>query len=1052
MAFDLTIWKKLAAEKLRDASDWAKRFAGEKVPYAVYGTVGGLTLWPAIEAAKSGELLYVGGALAMAAAGVGGNLVAQQIQRWVDRKSGVDEAEVIRWVVENTANKDILAELDAILKKVESVEQANAQIRQSDRQWFVKTLEQEMQRLGNLSQFKAVLIGSGAIVQGKGAKGLGERAMLFEGPVSGSIFSTDKVAVHITQGEKKRFTEADALRKYREYVFETCQHLPMRGIDIGASDPTSGQKRMDLALIYVGLNTKTAVPGKKGKRSKQGFRVPGDEETRPLTALEAAIQNRFMVLLGDPGSGKTTFVHHLALCLAGHGLAPSNGWLDRIPGWPEKEDKLVPVPVALKDFAARMANKKKRQADPIDLWQFIVSRLAAQNLRFAKDALEAALERGEAMLLLDGLDEIQDASNQGLVRDVILAFQKRYKKARMLVTCRVLSYQEESARFEGVPFFDLAPFDEEMISAFIKAWYTELQRLEIKSHEEADGMVERLQEAVQRPDIRRLAPNPLLLTVMALVHTYKGKLPDERAMLYEDAVDMLLYRWDQLKAAGDWAQPRLTQLLDTASRAKVDLQTVLGRLAFESHGEGGFKEGEALADIKDWQLQNALAELHPAKSRDWAAQLIDTIKLRAGLLIERQRGIFTFPHRTFQEFLAGVHLSKDPDFAKHAARLAGEAAFWREVILLAVGRLVYHVGDFSKPLDLVSELCPHGKKESSVEWRKAWLAGEVLLEIGVQRAQDRSLGRDMLQRVPESLTELLSTNSLTPLERAMAGKTLAKLGDPRFDPDMWYLLKKDDLGFVEIPEGNFRMGSDKNKDPNAYDDEVPMHQVGLPTYYIGKYPVTVAQFRSFVEKSGHKSTDKDRLKGIENHPVVLVSWYDGVAYCEWLTKQFRESKNTPEWIKTLLQQKWIVRLPTEAEWEKAARGTDGRSFPWGNETDPRRANYGETGIGATSAVGCFQKGVSPYGVLDMAGNVLEWTQSLWGKDFQKPEFKYPYDPDDGRENLKAGDEVLRVLRGGAFLGDQWFVRCAYRVRLDPDNRFDFIGFRVVLAPEIPSVL
>ena len=1039
MTFDLTLWRQGVIQKLRNIKDWMNRFKTKNVPHMVYGTVAGLTLWPLVEAAQVGQLLPVAMALGGVVGSIGGNLIAEQIQRWADPESEAEENEIVQWVLENADNAEIRTALDDIIEKLGAIEQVKRELGEPDKKWFIETLKSEMAQLGNLDRFEAVLIGDGSIAQGEKAKAVGKQGILIEGSVRDSVIATDKVEVRITPGEKKRFNKAEALRKYREYVVATCGHLPMRGIDIGASDPTSGTQRMDLAQVYIGLNTKTTVPGKKGKRLKDDLSMPGKEETKPLTSLEAAIQNRRMVLLGDPGSGKTTFLNHLAFCLAAHGLDPRKDWLGRIALWPEKEGDLIPVPVALKDFAARAAGMKAK-AEPKDLWEFILGRLKAQNLGFAADPLETALEHGEAILLLDGLDEIQEKTNQGFVRDAILAFGNRYRKSRMIVTCRVLSYQENSVQLEGVPFFELAPFDNEMIDGFIRAWYTELRRLDLmKSGEEAEGMAGRLQEAVRRRDIRRLAPNPLLLTVMALVHTHKGKLPDARAVLYEEAVDILLWRWDQMKAAGERTQPRLTELLLSAGRAEMDLKRVLGRLAFEAHKQGGVKEGETLADIKEWQLQKALAELHPDKSLDWTAQLINTIKLRAGLLIEREPGVYTFPHRTFQEFLAGVCLSNEEDFPMQAARLAEEGVFWREVILLAVGRLVYLSGDLSRPLVLVNELCPRRKKRPEIDWRKAWLAGEVLVEIGVLRAEESSLGRDLLERVPGRLLALLQAGALAPSERALAGNTLSILGDPRFNPDAWFMPDEEHFGFMDIPEGPFWMGSNKDKDEEAYDDETPLHEVKLPGFYIGKFPVTMAQFRIFVQAGGYENETywkeammadvwkdgkvQDRIGpkdygepfNLDNHPVAGVTWYEAMAYSRWLTDQLKERKETPAFIrKKIVEDGWIVRLPTEAEWEKAARGDkDARIFPWGNDEDPDKANYAKTGINATSAVGCFPKGESPYGILDMSGNVWEWTRTLWGKKWDKTDFKYPYKV-DAREDLNAQKEVLRVLRGGAF--------------------------------------
>jgi formylglycine-generating enzyme required for sulfatase activity len=158
--------------------------------------------------------------------------------------------------------------------------------------------------------------------------------------------------------------------------------------------------------------------------------------------------------------------------------------------------------------------------------------------------------------------------------------------------------------------------------------------------------------------------------------------------------------------------------------------------------------------------------------------------------------------------------------------------------------------------------------------------------------------------------------------------------------------------------------------------------------------------------------------------VVGVTWYEALAYCHWLTERLRGWEDAPEPLARLLREEgWQVRLPSEAEWEKAARGTDGRAFPWGNEADPDRTNYYDTGIGSTSTVGCFPSGAGPYGIQDMSGNAWEWCATKYQdsyKDYQD-------------DNDPQGNDA-RVLRGGAFVDDEWYVRCAARFGLAPTGQ------------------
>jgi formylglycine-generating enzyme required for sulfatase activity len=222
---------------------------------------------------------------------------------------------------------------------------------------------------------------------------------------------------------------------------------------------------------------------------------------------------------------------------------------------------------------------------------------------------------------------------------------------------------------------------------------------------------------------------------------------------------------------------------------------------------------------------------------------------------------------------------------------------------------------------------------------------------------------------------------------------------------------------VYVPAGEFIMGSAAS-DGVAQDDEKPQHKVYLDAFWIDKTEVTNAQYKKCVAAGVCKASrcaDDPRFNG-DAQPVVCVSWDDATAYVQWAGG----------------------RLPTEPEWEKAARGTDGRLWPWGNAWDAGKVNSEEQGLGKPTAVGSYPAGASPYGALDMAGNVWEWVADWYdGGYYARSPGRNPPGPDSGG---------FKVVRGGAFYHNWRSVRCAARLRYDPYEGYINVGFRVVVAP------
>jgi formylglycine-generating enzyme required for sulfatase activity len=226
---------------------------------------------------------------------------------------------------------------------------------------------------------------------------------------------------------------------------------------------------------------------------------------------------------------------------------------------------------------------------------------------------------------------------------------------------------------------------------------------------------------------------------------------------------------------------------------------------------------------------------------------------------------------------------------------------------------------------------------------------------------------------------------------------------------LWEADYGDGIKMVYIPAGEFTMGS------NDYDNEKPVHTVYLDGYWTGKYEVTFAQYDKYCEET-KKDKPGDAGWGRGDRPVINVSWDDAAAYCKWLSDK--------KGLK--------FKLPTEAQWEKAARGTDSRMYPWGNnEPDETLANF-DGKLGKTSPVGSYPRGVSPYGLLDMAGNVWEWCNDWYNRDYYKNS-PNPQGPENG---------YFRVMRGGGWNDYAGFLRCADRGHDRPSLRYGNAGFRL----------
>ena len=344
------------------------------------------------------------------------------------------------------------------------------------------------------------------------------------------------------------------------------------------------------------------------------------------------------------------------------------------------------------------------------------------------------------------------------------------------------------------------------------------------------------------------------------------------------------------------------------------------------------------------------------------------------------------------------------------------------MLRLSVGHLVFNDNNVTRPISAINTMIRREPPKDEAGWRSVWLAGEMLAIVGRSVAeQDELVGREAASRLMDQLVMLVEGGHLTPIERAQAADILGWLGDPR--PG----VGAPSPHMIHLPGGAFSMGANGAQ-----------HSVTVKPFHLAAYPVTNDQFRAFArskayqndkywteagvrwrkEATNHGGLVDESWWGIGNRPVVSVTWHEAVAYANWLSARTRKS----------------YRLPTEAEWEFAAAGTDQRKYPFGNKGSDDTTNTRETGIEQTTSVGAFPGDKTPEGIFDLGGNVWEWCSSL-----EKP---YPYKASDGREKLDAAGS--RILRGGSYQNYRAEIHCTQRRALKPSERWEFIGFRLAM--------
>ncbi len=791
--------------------------------------------------------------------------------------------------------------------------------------------------------------------------------------------------------------------RYLQHLKDRVSHIDIRGLQVGSGKAQS----FPIDQLYIPLTTtdaqRTPTPNEQSSRQEN----PPDR-----IELNRALEHRRLVIVGDPGTGKTTFLHHIALSLCRHWLENSADCDNLLPGPKESLPVLIRVASLAEHIRVAKSHNDAPTTHQTPAWlvHFVAAECKERGLSLDESFFQNQLCQGTATILIDGLDEAPTRQDRQTVAAIVNDAAMAYKDCRFIVTSRPAAYCGRTvlSDFQQV---QISPLEDASIETFLDHW---CRALFPNRHTEAQRHLTALLSALQsRSDIRRLARIPVMLTALAVVHWNEKRLPEQRTDLYESIMTWLARSREQRPD-----RPSPEQCVALHGNLALAMQVHPRGRQVQVPRYWAAKEiaphSPVWRQIEDHDEQVAAADA-----------FLQADEMDSGIVVARGDHI-RFWHLTFQEYLAARALAARENPRKQL--LASTDIYkpeWRQVILLLAGVLANQ--DIERVDSMFSAILDQLASDARLadQAQCVGLLGSAIQDlaaIGYQPVDRR------YQQTLEAVMDIFDTkkSATVPVDQAItAAEALGQSGDPRFAES------NQGSHWVAIEAGSFFMGAQKgthtqpNFDTEAHSDESPVYRVTLGAYTIGRYPVTVYQYQRFIDSGCYHDDrfwqmggfgqqqmpkDWDEQKRHPTRPVVGVSWFEASAYAAWAG----------------------CRLLTEAEWERAAKGADDRKYPWGDDApNDKLLNY-NMNVRQPTPVGIYPQGATPDGIVDMAGNVWEWCND-WYDKYPTDQTTDPKGPTDGKS---------RVLRGGSWSRDAALCRSTCRIYGTPDLRHLLIGFRV----------